>query len=758
MNPIQAERVLEISRQLASTHSLEALLHQIVEVAADLTGSESAGLLLFNEVDHQLHFVAVTTYEDLLLDIPVPLHHSIAGAAFLSNRPENISNARADSRYFDAIEKKSGFKGRSLLAVPLTYQEHKIGVLEVENKRSSTKFDQADIDVLTDLAIQAALAIENARMIETLRKHNQQLEALVETRMQEIVNWQKRFELVATAASLVIYAHEIDQDTLVWSGSLEQVFGYQPSELNLGLAAWLQLLDPAESTEVIHLREQAKKNHQPYLIEYHWRHKTGQLLNVRDQGFFTYDAHGRATRMLGMLQDQTERKRLEAQISHQQRELTIISEREEMGRELHDGLGQILSYLSVENQTADLLIEQGELEAVHSALKRMENVTQNAQTRLRRYILGLRTSPPPSQGLFGTLAEALQEMETSLGLKTSLSLPSTTPEPLFSPAVEEQAFYLLQEGLSNIRKHARAQRVDVQFSLIGGIVQLLIADDGCGFNPAEVDAQKHFGLTIMHERARNAGGQLEIRSAPGAGTRLLVSLPCLGTALEDMPESAIFALQRLRILLVDDSPLFLEGLRNLLIARGVQVVGLAGNGREAYEQASRFSPDVVLMDLRMPEGGGLEAIQRIKAELPKVQIIMLTVSELEDDLFAALRSGASGYLLKNLSADKLCQHLADWARGQAPLTPSLASSLVAEFSSAGHSNNQRLESLTPHQWAVLKLVSQGSTYHQAAEQLHLSEATVKYHMGKILERLHLKNREQAIRYARRRLSISELSE
>lgn len=758
MNLTQSERILEIGRQLASTRSLETLLHQIIEAAADLTGSESAGLLLFNEADRQLHFVAVTTYEDLLLDIPVPLNHSIAGAAFLSNRPENISDARSDPRYFDVIEKRIGFKGRSLLAVPLRYQDHKIGVLEVENKRASARFEPVDVEVLTHLAAQATLAIETTRWIESLQKHNQQLETLVEARIQEIVDWKKRFELVATAAGQVVYAYEIEPKTLAWSGSLEQVLGYTQAEFDLGQIVWLQLLNPADRAEVVRVREQALKSHQSYLLEYQFPHKTGQLLNLRDQGFFVYDAQGRATRMLGLLQDQTEQKRLEAQISRQQRELAIVGEREDLGRELHDGLGQILGYLSVENQAAGALLEQGETEAVSASLKRMGSVTQSAQTRLRRYILGLRTSNAPHQNLFATVAEALQEMEASLGVKATLSLPSVLPETLFAPAVEEQVFYLLQEALSNIRQHAGARQVEVLFSLVGNLVQLMISDDGCGFDPARVDAQQHFGLTVMRERARNVGGQLEVRSAPGAGTRVLASLPALTVPAAGFQEAEILTLQRLRVLLVDDSTLFLEGLRNLLLSRGVQVVGLAGNGQAAIEKARQLMPDVILMDLRMPDGDGLEATRRIKAELPEVKVVMLTVSELEEDLFAALRSGASGYLLKSLNADELCQTLAGLARGQAPLAPALASSLVAEFSSAEGSLPAGSESLTSHQWKVLKLVAQGSTYHQVAEQLGLSEATVKYHMGKILERLQLKNRAQAVSYARRKLALSELAQ
>jgi len=211
----------------------------------------------------------------------------------------------------------------------------------------------------------------------------------------------------------------------------------------------------------------------------------------------------------------------------------------------------------------------------------------------------------------------------------------------------------------------------------------------------------------------------------------------------------------MRILLVDDHALFLEGLQNLLKARGLTVVGTARDGLEALAQARALRPDVILMDIRMPRCDGLAATRLIKAELPDVKIVMLTMSEQDDDLFEAIKSGASGYLLKNLDAQEFFELLPALAQGEAPLSRGLAAKILQEFAHpTGRATEQPASGedeveLTSRQMQVLSLVAQGLTYKQVGDALGLTERTVKYHMGEILGRLHLKNRAQVIAFAAR---------
>jgi DNA-binding NarL/FixJ family response regulator len=215
----------------------------------------------------------------------------------------------------------------------------------------------------------------------------------------------------------------------------------------------------------------------------------------------------------------------------------------------------------------------------------------------------------------------------------------------------------------------------------------------------------------------------------------------------------------MRLLLADDHGLFVEGLTNLLRAGGYVVVGAARDGLEALQLARELSPDVILMDIRMPGLDGLRATRLIQAEMPDIKIVILTTSAEDADLFEAIRCGASGYLLKNLEPSQLFDYLAGLARGEAALSRELSARVLREFArqadaldaraAAGFSGAPPRLELTPRQHEILLLVADGLSYKEVGAALGLSENTVKYHMGEILTRLHLKNREQVVAHALR---------
>lgn len=233
----------------------------------------------------------------------------------------------------------------------------------------------------------------------------------------------------------------------------------------------------------------------------------------------------------------------------------------------------------------------------------------------------------------------------------------------------------------------------------------------------------------------------------------------------------------MRILLADDHGLFVEGLANLLQAGGYEVVGAAYDGLEALQMARALHPDLILMDVRMPDCNGLEATRLIKTELPEIQIVMLTTSAEDDDLFEAIKSGASGYLLKNLKPNVLFKYLAGLARGEAPLSRELCARLLDEFAQQSAAieeqrraleedqptqpdyrvKHERRSELTSRQCEILEMVATGLSYKEVGAALHVSENTVKYHMGEILQRLHVKNREQVVAYALRHGLVSSQS-
>ena len=205
----------------------------------------------------------------------------------------------------------------------------------------------------------------------------------------------------------------------------------------------------------------------------------------------------------------------------------------------------------------------------------------------------------------------------------------------------------------------------------------------------------------------------------------------------------------MNVLLADDHPLFLEGLRNLLASRGFTVVGTARDGLQALEKARALRPDLIIMDVWMPQLDGLSAVRMIKTEMPETKIVMLTVSAEDSDLFGAIKSGASGYLLKTQDTEEFFSLLEAVTRGETVLSPGLTTRILNEFARSPACEKDSPENLSPRQIQVLTLVAQGLTYKEVGEKLFLSERTIKYHMGQIIARLHIQSRAEVIDYARR---------
>lgn len=205
----------------------------------------------------------------------------------------------------------------------------------------------------------------------------------------------------------------------------------------------------------------------------------------------------------------------------------------------------------------------------------------------------------------------------------------------------------------------------------------------------------------------------------------------------------------MRVLLADDHALFRAGIASLLRAWGMEVVGEAANGFEALEETRRLRPDLILMDISMPDCTGLEATRLIKAERPETRIVIVTVSDDQEDLFEAVKSGAEGYLLKDATGAELERTLEAVIEGEPALSPRLATKILDEFvrlTREGSVKNGE-EELTAREREVLQLVTQGSTNREIAAELEVSEHTVNFHVRNILQKLHLKNRAQAVAYA-----------
>ncbi len=210
----------------------------------------------------------------------------------------------------------------------------------------------------------------------------------------------------------------------------------------------------------------------------------------------------------------------------------------------------------------------------------------------------------------------------------------------------------------------------------------------------------------------------------------------------------------IRLLLVDDQALFREGLRTLLsIWDDLEVVGEAANGQEALETAVALTPDVILMDLRMPVMDGVAATRRLREIQPQSRVIVLTTFDDDEHVFDGLRAGAVGYLLKDVSSEKLVEAIRATARGDSFLQPSVAAKVLAEFSRMNQSqptppSQQLVEPLSERELEILRIVAAGASNKEIAQQLFIAEGTVKNHVTNILGKLGVRDRTQAALKAR----------
>lgn len=239
------------------------------------------------------------------------------------------------------------------------------------------------------------------------------------------------------------------------------------------------------------------------------------------------DFRGLTVGYLLILRDVSEQRRVQAQVVEQQRGLATLHERERLARELHDSIGQVLGYACFQVEAANQLIATGREQMAMTQLARLASTLQDAHADLREYILDLRSAPSPEQSFFVLVQHYLDGFRSNYNLETRLSLDPAVGEDRFPPEMQLQILRILQEALSNARKHSQARSVQVTFAAVDGHVRVSIEDDGCGFEVDEAvpAGEIHLGLHFMRERAEELGGTLQVRSERGAGTCVALTVP-----------------------------------------------------------------------------------------------------------------------------------------------------------------------------------------------------------------------------------------
>jgi len=409
-------------------------------------------------------------------------------------------------------------------------------------------------------------------------------------------------------------------------------------------------------------------------------------------------------------------------------------ERRRLRRDLHDGLGPQLATLTLKLDAArNLLASQPG--ATDTLLAELKAQTQAAISDIRRLVYDLR---PPALDELG-LVPVIREQATNYsqnGLNVSVEAPEHLP-PL--PAAAEVAAYrIAQEALTNVSRHARARTCRIRLS-VSDELQLEIADDGIGLPE---DRHAGVGLSSMHERAAELGGTCEVAPITRrwhARARAPASARSWGEAVTPI-----------RILVADDHALFRDGLRALFLSLpDTEVAGEAATGEEAVARAAELGPDVVLMDIQMPSTNGIEATRTIVRDSPHIGVVVVTMFEDDDSVFAAMRAGARGYVLKGADQDEILKVIRAVAGGEAHFGPEIAHRLMGFLSAPRPTAPaEAFPELTTREHEVLDLIAKGRTNQEIAKELYLSPKTVRNHISNIFTKLQVADRAQAIIRAR----------
>lgn len=460
-----------------------------------------------------------------------------------------------------------------------------------------------------------------------------------------------------------------------------------------------------------------------------------------------------------------------SQQMEQGRETATTEERNRLAREMHDTVARSLTALLLQLEMAQASLDQKDLRAAQEMLAPAVEQTRSALQETRRAVQGL---APAALDLLSA-AQAVAQEVSSFEARSSINarFVQRGEEERLRPEQELALLRVTQEALENARRHSGAAGVRVGLTYATSGVTLVVEDDGAGFDvqaPRSPGEGGGYGLFGMEERAMLAGGSLEVESTPGWGTQVKMKLPYRRLASEEMefgslPAQPVLAHERrapaaeqapavdaplpagaTRVLIVDDHALARQGMRSLLESTGeVAVVGEAIDGAEGELRARELQPDLVLMDLQMPDADGLEGLRRMQASLPSMPVVILTTFDSPESVAAALQAGARGFLLKDAGASELAAAIRAARSGETVLAPGISARLAGKKSD--QDARRSATEINEREAEVLRLLARGARNREIGAALFIAPKTVEYHLRNIFDKLGVSNRTEAVRAA-----------
>jgi|GEM_PF-12384 len=445
--------------------------------------------------------------------------------------------------------------------------------------------------------------------------------------------------------------------------------------------------------------------------------------------------------------------RLQQRQSEELQQAATAEERERLAREIHDVLAQMIT--SVVLQLENMVQGLSETAPEREPLEQIRAVARSAVAEMRRIVWNLKATSVDLGDPKAVVAEEAEKLQRRSGVKPEVVV--TGEEQQVAPEVGAVLQRLVRVAFDNVWSHSEAQHVRVLLDYGLHAFTLLVEDDGIGFDPDVVDLRGagRVGLAGVAERATAVGGSLRVESAANRGTRVSCTVPYTPATPAPRPKQEPAEPQRavahpapdgpqIRVVLIDDHSMVRQGLEHMLSEQqDLQVVGAAGTGSEGLRIISELRPDVVLCDLQLPDISGVEVISRVRTLFPDVRCVIVTTYDNDDFIYEGIKSGAKGYVLKDVSAQELADAVRAAARNESLLQPVVAGKLLERFGEMARQGDM-VEALTEREIGVLKALATGSRNKEIALQLNLSESTIKTHLASIFGKLGVTTRTEAV--------------